>query len=150
MWLNAGPFTNRILESILGDHVIASNSQTQQWTAAQNVTQSLTYPKTGVGAVITYVEIIVDQVCKLLQSSALCFVWDKIESSNKIKSWFQFRAKILGKRLSLVAELDKDRFHSLLKLTKHLSSGETPKFSDTNPTISTYKFKSLEKGPLVK
>lgn len=52
------------IQLLLGDHIIASTSQSQQWAASQNVTQNLTYPKAGVGAVITYVEIIVDQVSR--------------------------------------------------------------------------------------
>lgn len=47
---------------ILGDRLVSSGSQNQQWNFRQNVTQSLIYPRTGSGAVITYVEIVVDQV----------------------------------------------------------------------------------------
>lgn len=50
------------LDCLSGDKLIASNSISQQWTAAQNVTQNLTYPRAGAGAVITYVEVVVDQV----------------------------------------------------------------------------------------
>lgn len=46
----------------LGDRLVASASSNQQWSVSQNVTQKLNYPRTGVGAIITYVEIIVDQV----------------------------------------------------------------------------------------
>ncbi|XP_055296746.1 uncharacterized protein LOC129565661 [Sitodiplosis mosellana] len=48
-----------------GDRVIATNSQNQQWTVAQNVTQNITYPRSGVGAVITYIEIVVNQSSNL-------------------------------------------------------------------------------------
>lgn len=45
-----------------GDRLLASVPVVQQWTELQNVTQTLTYPKSGTGGVITYVEVIVDQV----------------------------------------------------------------------------------------
>lgn len=48
-----------------GDRLIASNALIQQWTAAQNVTQNLTYPRAGAGATITYIEIIVEQSLNL-------------------------------------------------------------------------------------
>lgn len=47
---------------ISGDRIVASNSVSQQWTSAQNVSQTLIYPRAGVGSVITYVEVIVEKV----------------------------------------------------------------------------------------
>lgn len=46
----------------LGDRLVASNAIIQQWTAAQNITQNLSYPRTGAGSTITYIEIVVEQV----------------------------------------------------------------------------------------
>lgn len=54
--------TYRLGNRVSGDRVIASTSAGQQWAVAQNITQNLVYPRAGVGAIITYVEIIVDQV----------------------------------------------------------------------------------------
>lgn len=45
-----------------GDRLLASVPVVQQWTELQNITQTLNYPKNGTGGVITYVEVIVDQV----------------------------------------------------------------------------------------
>lgn len=57
------PFSNGVfLNFISGDRLVASNALIQQWTAAQNVTQNLNYPRTGTGSTITYIEIIVEQV----------------------------------------------------------------------------------------
>lgn len=57
------PFLNGVfLNFILGDRLVASNALIQQWTAAQNLTQNLNYPRTGTGSTITYIEIIVEQV----------------------------------------------------------------------------------------
>lgn len=47
---------------ISGDRIVASNSVSQQWTSAQNVSQTLSYPRAGVGSVITYVEVIIEKV----------------------------------------------------------------------------------------
>lgn len=41
---------------------MASNSQGQQWATLQNVTLNLRYPQSGTGAVVSYVEVLVDQV----------------------------------------------------------------------------------------
>lgn len=54
--------TYNLGKRVAGDRIIASNSVVQQWTTPQNVSQTLTYPRIGVGSVITYVEVIVEQV----------------------------------------------------------------------------------------
>lgn len=54
--------TYRLGTRVSGDRVIASSSSSQQWSVVQNITQNLTYPRSGIGAIITYVEIVVDQV----------------------------------------------------------------------------------------
>lgn len=54
--------TYNLGKRVAGDRIIASNSVIQQWTTPQNVSQTLTYPRVGVGSVITYVEVIVEQV----------------------------------------------------------------------------------------
>lgn len=45
-----------------GDRLLATLSVNEQWNAAQNVSHTLTYPRIGVGSVLTYVEVIVEQV----------------------------------------------------------------------------------------
>lgn len=47
---------------ILGDRILATDHAQQQWGTPQDVTKNLYYPAQGIGAVITYLEIIVDQV----------------------------------------------------------------------------------------
>lgn len=51
-----------------GDRLLAYDALNQQWTSEQNATQFLTYPKSGTGGTITYVEVIVDQVSRELQT----------------------------------------------------------------------------------
>lgn len=46
---------------IPGDRLVANLSERNQWSQPQDVTFTLTYPKTGLGAVITYVQIDVNQ-----------------------------------------------------------------------------------------
>lgn len=45
-----------------GDRLVASSVQNEQWSVVQNITQKLTYPRVGIGSIITYIEIIIDQV----------------------------------------------------------------------------------------
>lgn len=47
---------------LAGDRLVASNSQSQQWAALQDVTLTLTYPRAGTGYIVSYVEVNVDQV----------------------------------------------------------------------------------------
>lgn len=41
--------------------MVAETSASQQWSSLQDVTTSVFYPTTGTGAIITYVQINVDQ-----------------------------------------------------------------------------------------
>lgn len=41
--------------------MVAETSASQQWSTLQDVTTTVFYPKTGTGAIITYVQINVDQ-----------------------------------------------------------------------------------------
>lgn len=47
---------------MLGDGLVASDSNQASWGTAQDVKTALNYPKSGVGAVVTYVQIDVEQV----------------------------------------------------------------------------------------
>lgn len=42
--------------------MVATATASQQWSTVQDVTLTLTYPRTGTGAVVSYVEVLVDQV----------------------------------------------------------------------------------------
>lgn len=46
----------------VGDRLLAQDQAQQQWSTPQNVNKNLYYPQHGIGAVITYLEISVDQV----------------------------------------------------------------------------------------
>lgn len=46
---------------IKGDRILATDSASQQWQKPQDVRLNLNYPQSGIGAVITYLEVIVDQ-----------------------------------------------------------------------------------------
>lgn len=47
-----------------GDRLLASDHASQKWAKPQDVNTNLYYPQTGVGGVITYLEINVEQVNK--------------------------------------------------------------------------------------
>ncbi|XP_055382332.1 uncharacterized protein LOC129612652 [Condylostylus longicornis] len=46
---------------VAGDRLVASGSGGQSWATPQDVQLSLQYPKSGTGAVLSYVEVLVDQ-----------------------------------------------------------------------------------------
>lgn len=46
-----------------GDRLVAYNSDSMAWGSNQDVVLSLSYPASGVGAIVTAVDIIVNQVC---------------------------------------------------------------------------------------
>lgn len=46
---------------ITGDSLVSTNSDSKQWPTLQDVTMNLSYPASGVGAIITYVQVIVNQ-----------------------------------------------------------------------------------------
>lgn len=58
-------FYLKFFDWLLGDRLLGSDSQVQQWTTAQNVTQTISYPKTGVGSIISYIEVVVEQSSNL-------------------------------------------------------------------------------------
>lgn len=47
---------------ISGDRLLATASGSQSWSTAQDVTQTLSYPKSGVGSVVTAILVRVEQV----------------------------------------------------------------------------------------
>lgn len=46
----------------IGDHLLASQQESQQWSQTRDVNTNLHYPQNGIGAVITYLEVICEQV----------------------------------------------------------------------------------------
>lgn len=50
---------------ISGDRLVGSNAQSQQWSSPQDVTLRLNYPTNGYGAVVSFLQILVDQVTQL-------------------------------------------------------------------------------------
>lgn len=49
-------------ERINGDRLVASSDGDQKWGTPQDVKLDLSYPKSGIGSIITYVSIAVEQV----------------------------------------------------------------------------------------
>lgn len=47
----------------IGDVLVAHGAQKQTWPTASNVAIRLTYPASGLGAQVTYINVDVDQVC---------------------------------------------------------------------------------------
>lgn len=48
-----------------GDRLVSTQTDGKQWPTLQDVTLSLAYPQSGVGAVVTYVQVIVKQSSNL-------------------------------------------------------------------------------------
>lgn len=51
-----------IVSRISGDRLVASATGSQQWGTTQDVKLTLTYPRSGTGAVVTFIQIPVEQV----------------------------------------------------------------------------------------
>lgn len=51
---------------ISGDRFLAADQGSQSWSSPQDVQLNLNYPKSGIGAIVTFIEIIVDQVTILI------------------------------------------------------------------------------------
>lgn len=51
-----------VIKLFLGDRILTINSDNQQWAQARDVELTLTYPRSGIGSVVSYVDILVDQV----------------------------------------------------------------------------------------
>ena len=56
-----------------GDRLVGTGSANQRWNRPQNVRATLNYPSNGMGAVVTYLEISVNQV-KFDDLKAIVFV----------------------------------------------------------------------------
>ncbi|EAT33832.1 AAEL013895-PA [Aedes aegypti] len=52
-------------QRVVGDRLVSTKSDSKQWPTLQDVTLSLAYPQSGVGAVVTYVQVIVKQSSNL-------------------------------------------------------------------------------------
>ncbi|XP_062539730.1 uncharacterized protein LOC134207811 [Armigeres subalbatus] len=48
-------------QRVAGDRLVSTKSENKQWPTLQDVTLSLSYPQSGVGAIVTYVQVIVKQ-----------------------------------------------------------------------------------------
>lgn len=46
---------------ISGDRLVATDSNGQSWSSLQDVALTLNYPRSGTGAVVTYVQVVVNQ-----------------------------------------------------------------------------------------
>lgn len=52
----------------LGDRVVATNNGKRQWSSPQSVALTLYYPVSGTGAIVSFAEVTIDQVCTAIQS----------------------------------------------------------------------------------
>lgn len=58
-------YSMNLIESLCilsGDRLLAQDQAQQSWVTPQDVNVNLSYPQRGIGAVITYLEVVVDQV----------------------------------------------------------------------------------------
>ncbi|XP_053678030.1 uncharacterized protein LOC128728431 [Anopheles nili] len=83
-----------------GDQLVAISSGGKSWTSPQDIKLNLQYPTTGVGASVTYVEVIVDQSSELGQGYVVSggvgqrFIQLVIEAYNTV--YFNYSAAIYG------------------------------------------------------
>ncbi|XP_065072898.1 uncharacterized protein LOC135697195 [Ochlerotatus camptorhynchus] len=52
-------------QRVAGDRLVSTKADNKSWPSVQDVTLSLSYPQSGVGAVVTYVQVIVMQTTNL-------------------------------------------------------------------------------------
>lgn len=48
-------------QRVAGDRLVSTKQENKSWPTMQDVTLSLSYPQSGVGAIVTYVQVIVKQ-----------------------------------------------------------------------------------------
>ncbi|XP_031628629.1 uncharacterized protein LOC116344295 isoform X2 [Contarinia nasturtii] len=51
----------RLGNRIAGDRLVATAAGSNSWTSAQDIKLTLNYPKTGIGSIVTYLQVIVEQ-----------------------------------------------------------------------------------------
>lgn len=66
-----------LLES--GDRLVGDTSNSQSWSSPQDVVLTINYPRTGVGAVISFVQVIVGQVGTFLVLNLLQNLFQNME-----------------------------------------------------------------------
>ena len=71
-----------------GDRLSAQAGASNQWPSPQNIKLTLAYPRSGVGNVVTYVQVIVEQVCILFIHFAMITVRLNLCGIYFIPPWF--------------------------------------------------------------
>lgn len=59
-------------QRVAGDHLISTLAESNNWGSLQNVALTLTYPKSGYGNIVSYVQVNINQV-KLLNGEIVFF-----------------------------------------------------------------------------
>lgn len=94
------PFFVSKFPIILGDRLLAQDQAQQSWSKPQDVTKNLYYPQHGIGAVVTYLEISVDQSTNLGQARVIGGGIGQRHISVVIEArstlYFAYRAQIYG------------------------------------------------------
>lgn len=119
----AGIHSIYILASI-GDRMVATSSGKKNCPTPQDVKLTIAYPNTGLGAVVSYVEVAVAQVHFLNQTSA------KYGTSFR----FGYRARALDMATSLMVESGSAISLSLLRFRTLITSSTSRKSSAINAT----------------
>lgn len=60
-------------QRVAGDHLISTLAENNNWGSLQNVALTLTYPKSGYGNIVSYVQVNINQV-KLLNGEIVFFI----------------------------------------------------------------------------
>ncbi|XP_058821145.1 uncharacterized protein LOC131683308 [Topomyia yanbarensis] len=86
---------------VSGDRLVAADQNGQSWTTFQDVALTLAYPQSGVGAVISYIHVVVNQSSNLGRGYVVAggigqrYIQLVIEASRT--NYFNYDAQIYGK-----------------------------------------------------
>lgn len=109
---------------------MATDQENQQWATPQNYKKNLFYPNGGIGSVVTYLEVIVDQV------NDFEFNLKMAENNGFISHcYFHFRAQIWAEHSSHEVESDKDPSKLLWKQKILFTSVTELQFMATNTLL---------------
>lgn len=131
---NLNSFSNRTL----GDRLEAQGWGSDSWPTPQDVELDLFYPQSGVGAVVSFVEITVDQV----HQNPFYYYWHDFNC-------LKFRAQMRAMHMSSLVELGIDTSVLLFSHTGHITSS-TPHYFMATKTFEQRTVQLVFKIKVVK
>ncbi|XP_065073452.1 uncharacterized protein LOC135697597 [Ochlerotatus camptorhynchus] len=86
---------------VSGDRLVATNQDGQSWSTLQDVSLDLSYPQSGVGAVVSYVQVVVNQSSNqgrgYVVSGGIGQRYIRLVIEAYSTSYFNFNAQIYGR-----------------------------------------------------